>query len=308
MKPIHNQIKKLLWTSLCILAGNVILAFLVAAFIIPHDVAMGGTTGIAITLIEVIPFPFEIDTSVLVLIINVILLIFALIILGRKFFFATVVSSILYPVLLGIMRKIPGIETMTDNPLLAALLAGSLLGIAIGLVMRVGASTGGTDIIVLISHKWFHIPVAVLVYVCDAIILGAQTIVFGNPQNLFYGIVLLVIETIVLNQVMILGKSQIQLFVVTEKYSEVRLALLHDLEAGMTMAKIETGLFLNDSKGIICVIPPRKLYSATEMIHAIDPNAFITVTQIKEVRGQGFTRERFSRLAEVSEKIENQSK
>ena len=140
-------------------------------------------------------------------------------------------------------------------------------------------------------HKWFHLPVAVLVYVCDVVVLGAQAI-FGKPEDLFYGIVLLVIETIVLNQVMILGKSQIQLFVVTAKYQEVRKALLTRVEAGVTMVKIETGRLLQNQDGVICVIPPRKLYAATEIIHSIDPEAFITVTQIKEVRGRGFTQER----------------
>lgn len=289
MKPFPRKLKRALETSILLLVGNAILAFLVAAFIIPKNILMGGTTGIGILLEKVIPF--ELDTSLIVLVLNVLLLVIGFFVLGKKFFLTTVVSSILYPVLLGIMQRIPGIDSMTDNVLLATLLAGALLGISIGLVMRVGASTGGTDVVVLMLHKWFHLPVAILVYICDVVVLGAQTI-FGRPEDLFYGIVLLVIETIVLNQVMILGKSQIQLFVVTEKYGEVRQALLTKLEAGATMVKIATGLLSRDQEGIICVIPPRKLYAATEIIHSIDPEAFITITQIKEVRGRGFTSER----------------
>ncbi|MBE6548554.1 MAG: YitT family protein [Ruminococcaceae bacterium] len=286
-----------MWTSFCLIVGNATLAFLVSAFIMPNDVLMGGTTGISVLLHKILPF--EMETATIVLILNIILLLIGLIVLGKKFFLTTVVSSILYPVFLGIMERIPNIHNLTDNTLLAVLLGGSLLGISLGLVMRVGASTGGIDIIVLMLHKWFHWPVAIFMYICDAVVLGTQTIVFGSSENLFYGIVLLVIETIVLNQVMILGKSQTQLFIVTDKFHEVRHALLHKLEAGVTMVKIETGLLLNDQEGIICVIPPRKLYSATELIHSIDPNAFITVTQIKEVRGQGFTQERFSRINEA---------
>lgn len=299
MKKAQKKLIKILWTSTCLLVGNAILAFLVAAFIIPNNIIMGGSTGIGILIGKVLPF--EIETSVIVLIINVTLLIIGLFVLGKKFFLTTVVSSILYPVLLGVMQRIPGIDGMTDNALLAAILAGSLLGIAIGLVMRVGASTGGTDVIVLMLHKWTHTSVAVLVYIVDIILLGLQAI-FGKPEDLFYGIVLIVIETIVLNQVMILGKSQIQLFIVTEKFYEVRHGLLTKIEAGVTMVKIETGLLLNDQEGIICVIPPRKLYAATELIHSIDPSAFITVTQIKEVRGRGFTQERLVRLTEEKEK------
>lgn len=299
MKKKYKKLVKILWTSTCLLIGNAILAFSVAAFVIPQNILMGGSTGIGILISKIIPF--EIETSLIVLVLNVILLIAGLFVLGKKFFFTTVVSSILYPVLLGIIRLIPGIDSMTDNTLLATLLGGALIGISIGLVMRVGASTGGTDVIVLMTHKWTHVSVAIIVYIVDIIVLGAQAI-FSKPENLFYGIVLIVIETIVLNQVMILGKSQIQLFIVTDKFYEVRHGLLTKLEAGVTMVKIETGLLLNDQEGIICVIPPRKLYAATELIHSLDPNAFITITQIKEVRGRGFTQERLLRLTEEKEK------
>ncbi|MBQ7357493.1 MAG: YitT family protein [Clostridia bacterium] len=298
MKPFPKKFKKFLQTSLFLLVGNAILAFGVAAFIIPKNILMGGTTGIGILLSHFIP----VETSLIVLILNVILLIAGLFILGKKFFFTTVVSSILYPVMLGIMQRIPGIEGITDNLLLAVILGGAILGISIGMVMRVGSSTGGLDVLALMLNKWTHLPVAILVYVCDIVVLVAQLFAGSTPESLLFGIVLIVLQSIVLDKVMILGKSQIQLFIVTDKFSEVRHALLTTLEAGVTMVKIETGLLLNDQDGIICVIPPRKLYAATELIHSIDPNAFITVTQIKEVRGRGFTQERLQRIEEKKEK------
>ena len=105
------------------------------------------------------------------------------------------------------------------------------------------------------------------------------------------------IETLVLEQVMILGKSQIQLFVVSEQYEALRQRLLVDLEAGVTMTMIETGALRKEQKALLCVIPPRKLHAATKLICTLDPDAFITVTKIKEVRGRGFTLER--RAAEL---------
>lgn len=298
MKPFPKKLKKFLQTSLFLLVGNAVLAFGVAAFIIPKNILMGGTTGIGILLSKIIP----VETSLIVLILNVILLIAGLFILGKKFFFTTVVSSILYPVMLGIMQRIPGIESITDNLLLAVILGGAILGISIGMVMRVGSSTGGLDVLALMLNKWTHLPVAILVYVCDIVVLVAQLFAGSTPESLLFGIVLIVLQSIVLDKVMILGKSQIQLFIVTDRFYEVRRALLTTLEAGVTMVKIETGLLLNDQDGIICVIPPRKLYAATELIHSIDPNAFITVTQIKEVRGRGFTQERLQRIEEKKEK------
>lgn len=291
-----NSIKKFLWTSLCLLVGNAVLAFLVAAFIIPHNILMGGSTGIGILLTRLLPW--DIPTSAIVLVLNIVLLLIGLVILGKKFFLTTVVSSILYPILLGIMQKIPAVENLTDNTLLAVLLGGALLGVSIGVVMRVGASTGGTDVIVLILHKYFHVSVGVLVYVTDVVIIIAQ-VIFGNTlEDLCYGIILLILESVVLNKVMILGKSQTQIFVVSAKYDEIRKALLDRLEAGVTMPMIKTGQFGHVQQGVLCVIPPRKLYAATQMIHEIDPGAFITITEIKEVQGQGFTAERLSRKSE----------
>ena len=283
-KLTKKTIKKLLWNSICIFAGNALLAFLVAAFVIPHDIIMGGTTGIGILLHKFL----HIDPAFLVLALNVTLLIIGLIFLGKSFFLKTVVSSILYPILLGIFERIPGISEMTDNSLLAVLIGGSMLGIAGGLVFRVGASTGGIDVVNLILHKLFHLPVAVFVYIVDFIIVGGQAI-FSDSDSVLHALIFLVLEAIVLDKIMIMGKAQMQVFVVSTKYSDIRHALLTKLEAGVTMTLIETGHFALEQQAVLCVIPPHKLYSATELIHEIDPEAFITITKIKEARGQGFT-------------------
>ena len=163
--------------------------------------------------------------------------------------------------------------------------------------MRVGASTGGTDVWNLVLHKWFHLPVSVFVYLTDFLILGGQA-VFSQPVQILYGIVLLVVETFTLNRVMLLGQSQIQIFVISSQFEVIRQKLLVALNAGVTMVVVETGCMQQQQKGVLCVIPPRKLYAAKELIQSVDPDAFITVTQIKEVRGQGFTLERKEYLLE----------
>ena len=285
MKPYDKPAKKLLITTLSILGGNAILAFLVAAFIIPHGILMGGTTGIGIVLNHVFP---KIDVSILILALNIVLLLLGWWILGRKFAATTVASSLLYPLLLGLIERIPNIDKLTDNPVLAAVFAGVLMGLALGLVMRVGSSTGGMDIVALILSKWTHLSVAVFVWLSDFVVIGGQALFVTTDQTLL-GIFVLLLESLVLDQVMVLGKAQMQLFVVSEQYETLRESLLNRLEAGVTMAVIETGRLRQSQKGIICVIPKRKLYEATELIHSIDPLAFITITQVNEVRGRGFT-------------------
>jgi uncharacterized membrane-anchored protein YitT (DUF2179 family) len=285
MKPYDKPAKRALITMLCVLSGNALLAFLVDAFIIPHDIIMGGTTGIGIVLHKAIP---QMDVSLFVLILNAILLLIGLFTLGKKFAVTTVASSFLYPVLLGFFQRIPGIDTMTDNALIAAVFAGTLMGVALGLVMRVGSSTGGMDIVTLVLNKYTHMPVSIWVYITDFIVIGGQAL-FNPAEKTLLGIIVLVLETIVLDKAMILGKSQIQIFVISEAYEQIRQALMEQTEAGVTMTLIETGWLKKQQQGVLCVIPQRKLYAATELIQRIDPQAFITITQIREVRGQGFT-------------------
>ena len=272
-----GPLKKTAEACAAILAGNMLLGFAVAAFVLPYGAIMGGATGLGVALSRVLPL----DTAVIVLAINLLALVLGWAVLGWRFVLATVASSLLYPVFLGAAQRIPGIGRLTADPLLAALMAGAL----------VGSSTGGTDVVNLVLHKWTHIPVSAAVYLTDMVIMGTQAL-FSDPEQILYGIVLLIVETAALNRVMLLGQSQIQLFVVSSRYEEIRQRCLTDLQAGTTMVHIETGRTRTPQRGVLCVIPPRKLYAAQTLVQSVDPNAFLTISQIKEVRGQGFSRER----------------
>lgn len=282
-----NKNMKLLQTVLGVLGGNAILAFSVAAFIVPHGIIMGGATGIGLLLSRVISLPL----SSLILAVNAFLFVWGTLVLGKKFALTTIVSTFAYPAFLSVAQMIPGITELTDNIMLAALYGGVLLGAGIGLIVKVGSSTGGTDILALIFHKWFHIPVAVLLYVVDFLVLGSQ-IFDSTSEQVLYGIMTLVLETVFMNRVMLLGKSQIQLFIISDKYDEIKERVLKDIDAGVTMVHIETGYGGREQKGVLCVIQNRKLYSVREIVQSIDPKAFITITQINEVSGRGFTMDR----------------
>ena len=279
--------KKSMETLVCVLLGNAVLAFTVAAFLVPQGIIMGGATGIGLTIGHFI----ALDLSAIIFLVNIVLFVLGTIVLGKKFALTTLISTFVYPVFLSVMRSIPGITEFTDSIMLAALYGGALLGLGIGLVVRVGASTGGTDILALVLHKWFHISLAVFVYVVDFTVLLCQAL-FSNSEQILYGILVLIVSTMALNRVMLMGQAQIQLFIITEKYEEVKEKVLKEMDAGVTMVHIETGYGAKQQKGVLCVIPNRKLYSINQMVQMIDPQAFITITQINEVRGRGFTIER----------------
>ena len=284
---MNKNWKKSMETLVCVLLGNAVLAFTVAAFLVPQGIIMGGATGIGLTIGHFI----ALDLSAIIFLVNIVLFVLGTIVLGKKFALTTLISTFVYPVFLSVMRSIPGITELTDNIMLAALYGGALLGLGIGLVVRVGASTGGTDILALVLHKWFHIPLAVFVYIVDFTVLLCQAL-FSNSEQILYGILVLIVSTMALNRVMLMGQAQIQLFIITEKYEEVKEKVLKEMDAGVTMVHIETGYGAKQQKGVLCVIPNRKLYSINQVVQMIDSQAFITITQINEVRGRGFTIER----------------
>lgn len=279
--------KKNMKIILGVLAGNAILAIAVAAFVVPHGIIMGGATGIGLAITHYV----SMNLSVVIFIINGILFVLGACTLGKKFAFTTIISTFIYPLFLAIAQNIPGIKTLTDNMLLATVYAGLLLGAGIGLVVRQGASTGGTDIVALVFSKFLHGPVAVFMYIVDFIVLGCQ-IFFSDVEQILYGILTLMLMTMVMNRVVLFGQSQLQLFTVSDKHEEIRERLLKDANVGATMVHIETGYGKEEQKGVLCVIPHRKLYAVNDTIQRIDEKAFTTITQIKEVKGRGFSMER----------------
>ncbi len=279
--------RKSLETIISVLLGNVFLAVAVAAFIVPHGIIMGGATGVALTINHYV----DGNLSVVIFIVNMVLFVLGTFVLGKKFALTTLISTIVYPVFLSVVQAVPGITRLTENVMLASLYGGALLGIGIGLVVRVGSSTGGTDILALVFHKWFHLAVAVFMYLVDFTVLLCQAF-FSTPEQILYGIFVLAAATMMMNRVVLMGQSQIQLFIITEKYEEVKEKVLKEIDAGVTMVHIETGYGAKQQKGVLCVVPNRKLYSINQTVQMVDPKAFITITQINEVRGRGFTIER----------------
>ncbi len=291
--------KKHLRTFAGIFAGNVSNALAVAAFIVPNSILIGGSTGISLTL----QHAFGLELTVTVFAFNVLFFVLGAWVLGKKFALSTVASTLLYPALLALFQRIPGIDALTENDLLAAIFAGLLLGIGIGLIVRQGASTGGTDILAMVLNKFTHAPVAVLLYVVDFIVLGMQAF-FCTSEQILYGVLSLLITTAVMNQVVLFGQAQLQLLIVSEKYEALREKLLRDLDVGVSMIYIETGLGKKRRMAVLCVIPQRKLYAANELIRQIDVNAFTMISRVKEVKGRGFSLERVPATQETQQSEE----
>lgn len=276
-KSITNSI-------VAMLLGNFAVAAAVIIFIAPQGIILGGSTGIALALTHYISFPL----SATVFIINMLFFVTGFVCLGKKFALTTIANSILYPLAMSLLEQLPiAGKPVTDNIMLAAVFGGVLMGGGIGLLLRAGGSSGGTDIPALILNKYFHLNVSALLYVIDGLVLCSQAF-FSSIEQILYGIFVLALFTMTMNRIMLMGKSQIQLFIISDESETIRQQILAE-DAGATMFYVEKAYTGKQGKCIMCVIPRRKLYPITQLISATDPDAFFTISEVNEVRGAGFS-------------------
>ena len=276
--------KSITRSIVAMLLGNFAVAAAVIIFIAPQGIILGGSTGIALALTHYISFPL----SATVFVINMLFFVTGLICLGKKFALTTIANSILYPLAMSLLEQLPiAGKPITDNIMLAAVFGGVLMGGGIGLLLRAGGSSGGTDIPALILNKYFHLNVSVLLYVIDGLVLCSQAF-FSSIEQILYGIFVLALFTMTMNRIMLMGKSQIQLFIISDESETIRQQILAE-DAGATMFYVEKAFTGRQGKCIMCVIPRRKLYPITQLISATDPDAFFTISEVNEVRGAGFS-------------------
>lgn len=273
-----------------VMLGNTIYCLGVVCFILPLGLITGGTTGLALIANQLANVPIELFTAVF----NVAMFVLAWAVLGAAFALTTMVSTFYYPVILGVFQKIEVLGHLTDDPLLGAICAGLLIGVGLGVVIRAGASTGGMDIPPLVLNKKMGFSISVSLYAFDfAILLGQMA--FRDSEKSLYGIILVVIYTVVMDKVLVSGKARMQVKIVSERYEEIN-RMIHDkLDRGSTFFLSETGYLRHDIKTLLTVVSKRELVLLEQEVAKIDPEAFVVVSEVKEVVGYGFTKRKVYR-------------
>lgn len=223
--------------ELCgILLGNAILAFGIAAFVLPHGMITGGATGLGLVTSRV----FGVDLSVAVAVYNIILFAVGAFVLGKKFALTTIVSTIVYPMFLSFFTQQQWIATMTNDILLSAIYAGIMVRSWCRYSSSVRSIRPEGWIPPLILNKKFGIPVAVSMYLFDFTVLLLQ-IVISTKEQVLYGILIVILSSIVLGYVSLAGQKKVQVMIISRHYQEIRDMLLQKLDLGATMYHIETG-------------------------------------------------------------------
>ena len=269
---------------LFIILGNLIFALGIAVFVIPNGLILGGSTGLALSIQHFL----GIDITITVAIINIVTFLAGLFILGKKFAATTLISTFIFPIFLNYFKDIERFKNITSDLLLASIFTALLVGTGVGIVLRVGASTGGLDIPAIILNKKKGIPIAVVLYAIDISILLSQMI-FSNTEQILYGIIIVLITTMVINKVIVYGKNDFMVTIISEKYLEISENIHNKIDRGTTFIDIQTGYKKNTQQAVMSVISKRELHSLNKLVQEIDPKAFIIINQVNQVKGRGFS-------------------
>ena len=271
--------------NLClILLGNTVYALAIVMFILPNDIITGGTTGLGIAVNHY--FGLQIHTFVLIF--NTLMFLLGAAVLGMKFALTTLVSTFYYPIILGILENVPVLQNVTDDKMLSTICGGLMIGLGIGVVIRCGASTGGMDIPPLILNKYFKIPVSVSLNAFDICILLGQAILIP-PEMLLYGVILVITYTTVLNKVLLLGGSKMEVKIISRNPEQIRQAIIGHLDRGLTILRAEGGYSQEDHQVLLVVVSNRELPQLERIVKNIDPESFVIVSEVREVSGRGFS-------------------
>ena len=281
---MKQQLKVLIYTLL----GNTLLAFAVCAFIVPQNFMLGGSSGIALTLQHFLP----IRLSVLSGMAGISLFCLGWAFLGWKFAANSLLSTIIYPIIMGIMEVTPvGTLFVGEDKLICALYCSLFIGMGVGLVVRVGGSTGGMDIPPCILQKYKGIPVGKSLMFFDGAVILAQLLLKGT-DGILYSLLIVVLTGMVIDHTIVSGEATVQITIISPEHERIRHEILDNINCGVTMLDIETGMTAEKQQAILSVVYAKKYPEIRDAALKIDKNAFIIASDVKNVNGQGYTLER----------------
>lgn len=272
-------------TIAVILVGVAITTFATIAFALPYHILVGGSTGLGVITNHFIP---AIPLSAAVLFFNVVLLLAARFCLGRRYALSIILGSLSYPMFLALFTRM-GFKNanLVDDPLIAAIAGGTLMGIGLGIILRAGRSMGSSDVLPLILHKKIGTKIGPVMYIQDSIILLLQ---FFNATvtDLILAILVVFIYSTVSQKIILMGNGLVQFQIYSSKTHEILDELLN-FGIGATLLNGTSGLLKQKMEMINSVTTLTNMNRVKKLILDIDPKAFITISMVQEVNGRGFT-------------------
>ena len=262
------------------------MALAVTVFSAPNEIAPGGVLGLSTVVHALVP---RLSIGTLTLCFNLPLLTVATFKLGRGFTVRTALVTALLSLLLNGVEALPLIAPYTDDPLLAALSGGVLMGFGVGLVLWRGATTGGSEIVArLLERKFPHLPIGRLLLLIDAAVVLLSVVTFGQLRSGLYAAVLIFVSSRVTDAVVYGRDHGRMLLVLTAREQAVSDVILHELGRGVTLLSAKGGYTKADRNAILCALRPSEVHPLRARIRALDPAAFMIVLTTEQTFGNGF--------------------
>lgn len=276
-----NKLYKTIFSYFSIGVGVFLMSIGLAYFLAPNTIAPGGVTGFAIVIEKTTKIPIYITN----LVINIPLFILGAKILGK----ITALKTLYATVLLSIFLKILPQATLTYDLLLAAIFGGVLAGIGLGIVFKFGGTTGGTDLAgAILNRKFPSFSIATFMMMIDILVVAFAGIVERKIETSLYSVISMFVTIKVIDMILE-GIGYLKgFFIITTKPEEISEKLMKDLDRGVT-SLAGKGMYTKEEKDVLLCVVNRSQFSQTkEIVKQVDPKAFIMVTEMYEVLGEGF--------------------
>jgi uncharacterized membrane-anchored protein YitT (DUF2179 family) len=273
-------------------SGLLIFAIGYSFFILPYEMTSGGVSGVGALIFYVTKFP----PSYTYFIINVALLLSALKILGLKYTVKTLLATAMVSLFIDLGQRLVPIDPATgemyklvgEQKFMACVLGGLTEGIGLGLVFQSGGSTGGSDIVASIINKYKPISLGRALLMVDIFIVGANWFVIRDVETLVMSYCMLFIAINMVDYVINGARQSVQFIIVSEKYEEIATRINHDLERGCTVLEGH-GWYSKQKRPVLLVMAKKfERKEIFDLIHRVDPKAFVSMSNVEGVFGEGF--------------------
>ncbi len=274
--------KKHLIEYALIIIGSFCVAVGLNVFLVPSDLSLGGISALGTVFLHF----FGIPLSVTNLVLNAILFLLAFKLVGKASVVKTVVGILSLSLFLQLTTLIPGAH---GDMILSVVCGGIAAGVGLGLVIRAGGSTGGSDLAGVIIKKFApHISVGAIIFVIDCVMIAIAAVSFGNYVIAFYSAMAMFVATKVADAILNIGDAAKSIYIMSEKSDEITDAILEGCDRGVTKIYSKGGYSGNDRLMLLCVSSPKEAPKIIKTVKAIDKSAFVIISDAREVLGEGF--------------------
>ncbi|SFA46188.1 Uncharacterized membrane-anchored protein YitT, contains DUF161 and DUF2179 domains [Parageobacillus thermantarcticus] len=267
-----------------ILFGAAIFAFGIVHFNMQNNLAEGGFTGITLLLY----FLFGIDPSYTNLALNIPLFFIGWKLLGRHTFLYTIIGTVAVSLFLWIFQRYAIHMPLKHDMTLAALFAGVFIGVGLGIIFRYGGTTGGVDIIARLVYKYKGISMGKTMFTFDAAVI-TLSLLYLSYREAMYTLVAVFIAARVIDFMQEGGYAAKGAMIISEKSEEIATKILTEMDRGVTVLKGQGSYTKRDRDVLYCVVAKNELPRLKSVIISVDPHAFVAVTDVHDVLGEGFT-------------------